>query len=65
MNDKIIAVTLSFINERREPLQAALCDGTAKDFSEYQRICGELRGLTVVEMYLTHLAKKLEHDDDE
>jgi hypothetical protein len=64
MNTKIVDVTLSFINERREPLQAALCDGTAKDYSEYLRLCGELRGLAVVEMYLKHLAKKLEQDDD-
>jgi|APGre2960657505_1045072.scaffolds.fasta_scaffold672051_1 hypothetical protein len=65
MNTKIIDVTLLFINERREPLQQALCEGTAKDHSEYLRLCGELRGLAVVEMYLRHLAKKLEQDDDD
>jgi hypothetical protein len=64
MNTKIIDVTIAFINERRGPIQAALCDGTAKDFSEYQKLCGELRGLAVVEMYLKHLAKQLEQDDD-
>jgi hypothetical protein len=64
MNTKIIDVTLTFINERREPLQQALCDGVAKDHADYQRLCGELRGLAVVEMYLKHLAKKLEQDDD-
>ena len=65
MNTKIIDVTLAFINERREPLQQALCDGVAKDHSEYQKLCGELRGLAVVEMYLKHLAKQLEQDDDD
>ena len=65
MNTKIIDVTLLFINERREPLQQALCEGTAQDHSEYLRLCGELRGLAVVEMYLRHLAKKLEQDDDD
>ena len=64
MNTKIIDVTLAFINERREPLQQVLCEGVAKDYSEYQKLCGELRGLAVVEMYLKHLAKKLEQDDD-
>jgi hypothetical protein len=64
MNTKIIDVTLTFINERREPLQQALCDGVAKDHADYQKLCGELRGLAVVEMYLKHLAKKLEQDDD-
>jgi hypothetical protein len=65
MNTKIIDVTLTFINERREPIQQALGDGVAKDYAEYQRLCGELRGLAVVEMYLKHLAKKLEQDDDD
>jgi len=64
MNTKIIDVTLTFINERREPLQQALCDGVAKDHADYQKLCGELRGLAVVEMYLKHLAKQLEQDDD-
>lgn len=64
MNTKIVDVTLSFINERREPIQQALCEGTPKDYEEYQRLCGELRGLAVVEMYLKHLAKKMEQDDD-
>lgn len=64
MDTKIISVTLTFINERREPLQQALCDGVAKDYADYQRLCGELRGLAVVEMYLKHLAKQLEQDDD-
>jgi len=65
MNTKIINVTVSYINERREPLQIALCDGTARDFSEYQKLCGEIRGLTVVELYLKDLAKKMEQDDDD
>ena len=65
MDTKIISVTLTFINERREPIQQALSDGVAKDYAEYQKLCGELRGLAVVEMYLKHLAKKLEQDDDD
>ena len=65
MNTKIINVTISYINERREPLQIALCDGTDRDFSEYQKLCGEIRGLTVVELYLKDLAKKMEQDDDD
>jgi hypothetical protein len=65
MNTKIINILLSYINERREPLQIALCDGTAKDYSEYQRLCGEIRGFTVIEMYLKDLVKKMEQDDDD
>jgi hypothetical protein len=65
MDTRIVDVTLAYINDRREPLQIALCDGTAKDHAEYQRLCGEIRGLTVIELYLKDLVKKLEQSDDD
>jgi hypothetical protein len=65
MNTKLVNAVLSYINDRRQPLQQALQDGVAKDYAEYQKICGEIRGLTVVEQYLLDLAKRLEHDDDD
>jgi hypothetical protein len=37
----------------------------AKDYAEYKYLCGEIRGLTAVEMYLQNLAKNLEQIDDE
>lgn len=65
MSIKLINAVTSYINERRLPLQQAVQDGVAKDFAEYQKLCGEIRGLTVVEQYLIDLAKRLEQDDDE
>jgi hypothetical protein len=65
MSTKLINITLSYINDRRHPLQQALQDGVAKDFAEYQKLCGEIRGLTAVEQYLLDLAKRMEQDDDE
>ena len=65
MSIKLINAVLSYISERRQPLQQAAQDGVAKDYAEYQKICGEIRGLTVVEQYLLDLAKRLEQSDDE
>ena len=65
MSVKLINIVLSYINERREPLQQAIQDGAVKDFAEYQKLCGEIRGLTVAEQYLLDLAKRMEKDDDE
>jgi hypothetical protein len=65
MSLKLINVVLSYISERRSPLQQAIQDGVAKDYADYQKLCGEIRGLTVVEQYLLDLAKRLEQDDDE
>jgi hypothetical protein len=65
MNTKLVNAVLSYINDRRQPLQQALQDGVAKDYAEYQKICGEIRGFTVVEQYLLDLVKRLEREDDD
>lgn len=61
---KAIQAALKELRERRAQLSDALANKAAKSFDEYQFICGEIRGLTAVEMYLVDLAKNLEHDDD-
>ena len=61
---KVIQAALKELRERRTQLSEALANKAAKSFDEYQFICGEIRGLTAVEMYLVDLAKNLEHDDD-
>lgn len=61
---KAIQAALKELRERRTQLSDALANKAAKSFDEYQFICGEIRGLTAVEMYLVDLAKNLEHDDD-
>jgi uncharacterized protein YukE len=61
---RAIEAALKELRERRAQLSDALANKAAKSFDEYQFICGEIRGLTAVEMYLVDLAKNLEHDDD-
>jgi uncharacterized protein YukE len=61
---KVIQAVLKELRERRTQLSDALANKAAKSFDEYQFICGEIRGLTAVEMYLVDLAKNLEHDDE-
>ena len=61
---KVIQAALKELRERRTQLSDALANKAAKSFDEYQFICGEIRGLTAVEMYLIDLAKNMEHEDD-
>lgn len=61
---KVIEVILKQIREKKQYLAEALANKAAKNFEDYQFICGEIRGLTAVEMYLQDLAKNLEHEDD-
>ena len=61
---RAIEAALKELRERRAQLSDALANRAAGTFDEYQFICGEIRGLTAVEIYLVDLAKNLEHDDD-
>lgn len=61
---KVIEIILKQIREKKQYLAEALANKAAKNFEDYQFICGEIRGLTAVEMYLQDLAKNLEQDDD-
>lgn len=61
---RAIEAALKELRERRSQLSDALANRSARTFDEYQFICGEIRGLTAVEIYLVDLAKNLEHDDD-
>ena len=63
--DKVIEVVLNELRARRAQLSDAAASGAAKNYEDYKYMCGEIRGLTNVEMYLLDLAKNLEHFDDE
>jgi len=64
MDDKIIELIKKQIHLKQAQLAEALASGGAKDFAQYQFICGEIRGLAAVEMYLQDLAKHLETSDE-
>jgi uncharacterized protein YydD (DUF2326 family) len=59
-----IEAAIKELRERRAQLSDALANRSAHTFEEYQFICGEIRGLTAVEIYLIDLAKNLEQFDD-
>lgn len=53
-------VVLKDIDERRDMLAKALMEGSAKDYSEYRSMCGEIRGLSVAHSFITDLVRKME-----
>ena len=59
-----IEAAIKELRERRAQLSEAIANRSAKTFDEYQFMCGEIRGLTAVEIYLIDLAKNLEQFDD-
>jgi hypothetical protein len=57
-------VVLKELSERRDVITQALAGGSAKDFAEYQNMCGEIRGLLYAHAIITDLVRNLEFSED-
>jgi hypothetical protein len=42
----------------------AMARGAAKDFPEYQKLCGVIQGYSAIEGYILDLAKTMEQSDE-
>jgi hypothetical protein len=62
--DKTLEVLLQQLREKRQQIVDAVATNAAKDYAEYQKLCGEIRGLSLAEGYILDLLKKLEFSDD-
>jgi hypothetical protein len=63
--DKTLEVILEQVRDKREQIVEAVSNNAAKDYSEYQKLCGEIRGLSLAEGFILDLAKRMEQSDDE
>lgn len=61
---KTLALAQRDLKEKMTELTNALADGGAKDYAAYQRMCGEIRGLTLAYNNLIDLVRHLEQDDE-
>jgi len=52
------------INESVANLQEHLGTGVAKDYAEYQNMCGKLSGLLSVQRYIKDLKQHMENSDE-
>jgi hypothetical protein len=62
--DKTLEVLLKQVRDKREQVIEAVANNAAKDYSEYQKLCGEIRGLSIAEGFILDLAKKMEFSDE-
>jgi hypothetical protein len=65
MIEKYLDRVVKQLDEKVGRLQEAVGGGAAKDFSEYQKMCGEVSGLLTARLYITDLRKNLESADDD
>ena len=62
--DKTLEVLLKQVRDKRDQIVEAVSNNAAKDFSEYQKLCGEIRGLSIAEGFILDLAKNMEYSDE-
>lgn len=55
----------SKLDERRIEIEQHLGRGTAKDYPEYQKLCGIIQGLEFAKQTTLDLAQRMESDADE
>ena len=59
-----LELLLKQIDDKVRRLEEALGVGEAKDFAEYQRICGEIKGLLSARMFVSDLKHNMENSDE-
>lgn len=62
--DKTLEILLKQMRDKREQIVDAVSNNAAKDYAEYQKLCGEIRGLSLAEGFILDLAKTMELSDD-
>ena len=65
MTDKALEHLIKQINDKVLQLQEALADDNVKDYSEYKKTCGEVKGLLTARLYISDLQQRLRTSDDE
>ena len=59
-----IEVVVREIDAQVKNLEEHLGTGVAKDYSEYQNICGKISGLLSTRRYIQDLNKQMENSDE-
>lgn len=55
---------LNQISEEVDAMQQNVSSGTAKDYADYQHLCGKIRGLLVAEDIIKALKERMEKADE-
>jgi len=64
MIEKALAYLVSELTKQIETIQENLADDNCKDFPEYKKACGEVKGLLTARMLILDLQKRVKEDDE-
>ena len=64
MDTQVLEYLLKRYEEEVKSITESLASGVAKDYADYQRMCGVIRGLLTAQREINDLLRKVkEHDD--
>lgn len=55
---------LSHIKEEMEAIKESISAGSAKDYADYQHLCGKIRGLLVAQSKINDLKERMDSDNE-
>jgi hypothetical protein len=64
MIDKYLDHLVQKLNEQIRSLEESLGAGIAKDYAEYQNVCGQIKGLLSMRNEISDLKQRLENSDE-
>lgn len=61
----VLEVLSNEIDKKVQQLKDWLGSGQSQDYPDYQKICGEIKGLLVAKQHILDLKQNLENSNDE
>jgi hypothetical protein len=65
MIEEYLKLLSNKIEDKILQLQETIGDGNVADFSEYKKMCGEIKGLLTARSYIEDLHERFKKDDDD
>jgi hypothetical protein len=65
MIDKYLQHLIGKLDDSILQLQVSMADGLARDYADYKKMCGEVKGLLTARSYILDLQERLINNDDD
>ena len=65
ITDQTLNYLVTKLNDQRKDFVEFLAQGSAKEYANYQNLCGVIQGLDIAKQIITDLAERMESTEDE
>ena len=64
MDTQVLEYLKDKLNEQLKAIEESLAQGVAKDYAEYQNLCGVIRGLLTAQREINDLLRRVKDHND-